>query len=166
MPYLAAFKMLPWKLIGVGAAIMAFGLLFATLRLEQAHSAKLKVQVERCSDARKADRASYERAQTDAKAKNIAEVKAIEARQEQVNAETKSKYANDLARVRAGGVRQDLAAPSSPAGKPGASGVPQTTCRADDANLCVSRARIVQAAEIELSRNALIDWVERQSEAK
>ena len=162
MPYLAAFKMLPWRLIGIAAAAMAFVLMFATLRLEQAQNVKLRAQIEKCADARQADRASYERAQADAKAKNIAEVKAIEARQEQINAETKSKYASDLARVRAGGVRQDLAAPSSPAGRPGASGAPQAACRSDDANVCISRANLMRAAEIELSRNALIDWVNKQ----
>jgi hypothetical protein len=115
-----------------------------------------------CREGRKQDRATYEQAQRDAKAKNDADVARIQAEQEKVNAEAKSRYNRDLRRLRNGGLRKDLAAPKGIAGQGGAPGVPQAACRDDAENLCVSRSLVMRAAEIELGRNALIDWINEQ----
>lgn len=41
----AALKSIPWKLIGVCAAAVAFALLYAALQAEKRHSAKLQARV-------------------------------------------------------------------------------------------------------------------------
>jgi hypothetical protein len=119
-----------------------------------------------CEKGRATDRSKYEQAQRDAQAKNRADVERIKAEQEKISAEQKSKYERDLARLRAGGVRKELApAPGSP-GPTGTPGVPQSACRADEQNVCVPRSIIMRAAEIELGRNALIDWINAQRGVK
>src|SRR3954470_13418810 len=51
---------------------------FVTIRGEKRHSAKVELQLRNCAKARAADRTAYERAQTEATAKNKAQVKAVE----------------------------------------------------------------------------------------
>jgi hypothetical protein len=115
-----------------------------------------------CREGRKQDRATYEQAQRDAKAKNDADVARIQAEQEKVNAEAKSRYNRDLRRLRNGGLRKDLAAPKGSAGCSEASANGKATAGADAEKLCVSRSDVVRVAEAELRLNALIDWVNEQ----
>jgi hypothetical protein len=151
-----------WKLIGLGLLLMALGIQTARLSHAKGNLEQAKINLNECREGRKQDRAAYEQAQRDAAAKNEAEVKRIETEQEQINAEAKSRYERDLARLRAGGLRKDLAAPPrDPRGpKAGSDGAP--ACRDDEQNLCVSRARVMQAGEIELKANSLIDWINEQ----
>jgi hypothetical protein len=109
-----------------------------------------------------ADRREYEQAQADAQAKNRADVERIKSEQEKISADQKSKYERDLARLRAGGLRPEFAAPPGSPGKPGTGPDAVATCRADEQNVCVPRTVLVQAGEIELARNALIDWINEQ----
>jgi hypothetical protein len=115
-----------------------------------------------CREARAKDRQTYEDAQKAAAAKNRAEVHRITTEQQRKTDAAKSQYERDLARLRAGGVRPEYTAPPGSPGKPGTGPNAEATCRADAENVCVPRSVIVQAAEIELGRNALIDWVEQQ----
>lgn len=151
-----------WKLA-------AFGILLALLAIQSVRLGHRANQLERaqinlneCREGRKQDRAAYEQAQKDAKAKNEAEVARIEADQEKVNAEAKSRYERDLARLRAGGLRKDLAAPKGNPGGPQAGSVPEAPGGADAEKLCVPRSDIMRAAEGELRLNNLIDWVNDQ----
>lgn len=91
---------------------------------------------------------------------NKEQVRRIEADQEKVNAKISSDYQRDLARLRAEFVRSK-AAQGNPAG-PKASPVPVPAGGADAENVCVPRSLILQAQELELGRNALIDWVNEQ----
>lgn len=151
-----------WKLA-------AFGILLALLAVQSVRLGHRSNQLEKSQFAlneyremRKQDRAAYEQAQRDAKAKNDAGVARIETEQEKVNADAKIRYERDLARLRAGGLRKDLAATSRNPGKPKAGPAPEAACRDDAENLCVSRARVMQAGEIELKANGLIDWINEQ----
>ncbi len=153
-----------WKLIGVGLLVVLLAL--QSFRVNSERKVKVKAQEAQVASeqARAEDRANYRNAQVAAAKMNDAQVATIEAKQEKISAEQKSNFDRDLARLRAGGVRQDLAAVSRPAGRAKAGSVPAPTCQSDDANVCVDRKVIVQAAEIELGRNALIDWINRQIE--
>jgi hypothetical protein len=121
---------------------------------------KAELQSER--DARVADRRKYREAQGEAQAKNRAQLERIKSEQEKISADQQSKYERDLARLRAGGVRKEFAAPPGSPGRPGTGPNAVSTCRADEQNVCVPRSVIVRAAEIELGRNALIDWINLQ----
>lgn len=151
-----------WKLaVGIGALI-ALAMLLALYRGEKRHSAKVEAQLVASVEARKADRVIYQTAQVAAQAKNEAQVARIETDQEKASAELKNDFDRDLARLRAGGVRQDLAAVGRATRSAQASGISAPACQPDGENMLVSRALIMQAAEIELGRNALIDWINRQ----
>src|SRR4249919_2712026 len=148
---------------GLGVILlMALGIQTVRLghRSNQLESAKFNLN--ECREGRKQDRAAYEQAQRDAAAKNEAGVKRIETEQEQINADAKSRYERDLARLRAGGLRKDLAAPKGSAGcaETGADG--KAAAGSDAEKLCVSRSDVMHAAEAELRLNALIDWINEQ----
>jgi len=150
-----------WKLAALG--LLALALAVQTVRLGHERNLldKARFNLNECHAGRIADRQAYEDAQRKARELNDAEVKRIEADQEKVNAESKSRYERDLARLRAGGLRKDLAAPRSTGG-PATGSVPQATCRDDEANVCVDRRKLLQAAENELTANALRDWIDDQ----
>jgi hypothetical protein len=162
MSIVLAFLRANWLLTLLIAALAVQTVRIEGLKIWPLSIAGLKTELQAEKNARRADRDTYARAQAEARAKNEAEVKRITDEQERKSAEAKSNYERDLARVRAGGVRKDLAAPSRNPGGSKAGTVPQAACRDDEQNLCVSRARVLQAAEIELGRNALIDWINEQ----
>lgn len=115
-----------------------------------------------CRTGRIEDRKAYEDAQRQASDQNKAEVARIKAEQESINEKARSDYQRDLARLRAGGLRKDIAAPQGSAGCAGTSSNGEAAAGADGENVCVSRSLLVRAAEIELGRNALIDWITEQ----
>jgi hypothetical protein len=158
----AALKALNWKLVGIGLLVLAIAV--QTLRLSAAENRaeRYKTALTAEKSARAADRRIYEQAQSQAKAKNAQQVQRIEAEQEKISAEQKSKYERDLARLRAGGLRKDLAAPQGASRGTKAGPVPETACKPDGENLLVDRSVLMRAAEIELARNALIDWINAQ----
>lgn len=165
MLQLAALKALPLKWIGL--ALLVAALVVQTARIDgfkfgPFQKDGLKVELADEKAARKADRKAYEEAQRQAQANNRAEVERIEKRQEEITDELRTKYQRDLDRLRAGGLRDEYKAPPGSPGKPGASSSPETACRADEQNVCVPRSVLVRAGEIELSRNALIDWINEQ----
>jgi hypothetical protein len=152
-----------WRTAAGIGALIALAVLFALYKGERRHSAKLQTQLTASIDGRKQDRASYVSAQAAAAALNKAQVATIEAQQEKVSAEQKSSYQRDLARLRASGVRQDLAAPVRVASGAKAGSVPAPACVSSREDVCVARARVLQGAESELAKNALIDWVNAQA---
>lgn len=91
---------------------------------------------------------------------NAEQVGRIKADQEKVNAKISSDYQRDLARLRAEFVRSKAAQGNSAGSKAGS--VPDATGGVDAENVCVPRSLILQAQELELGRNALIDWVNEQ----
>jgi hypothetical protein len=115
-----------------------------------------------CRQGRLDDREAYAQAQRDARAKNDSDVQRIVEQQERVNDEAKSRYQRDLDRLRNGGLRKDLAAPKGSAGCAETSANGKAAAGADGENVCVPRTLLVRAAEIELGRNALIDWINEQ----
>jgi hypothetical protein len=151
-----------WKLIGLGLLCLVLAVQTVRLGHRTNQRDEARIHLNECREGRKQDRETYEQAQRDAKAKNEAEVARIVSDQERVNAESKSRYERDRARLRAGGLRQDLAAPKGSTGSPQAGSDGEAACRDDAENLCVSRARVMQAGEIELKANSLIDWIEQQ----
>jgi hypothetical protein len=157
---LAALK--HWKLIGLGLLCLLLAVQTVRLGHRSNQLERAKINLNECREGRKADREAYAQAQRDAKAKNEAEVSRIEKEQEQISAEAKSRYQRDLDRLRNGGLRQDLAAPKGSAGCATASADGKAASGVDGENVCVPRSLLVQAAEIELGRNALIDWINNQ----
>ena len=114
--------------------------------------------------ARAADRQAYTKAQTDAAAKNKAQVAATEQQYKKVSDDERQAYLDDLAKLRADRLRQQAsAAPGSarPANPPQGS---SPTAGADGNGLPLSGADDVQekAAEIELRLMHLQNWVEQQ----
>ena len=156
------FPALPWRLIGIAAIGFLILALGVALKMERTQNAKLKAQITACVEARKADRATYEKAQAQAALQNKQQVDRIKGDQERVNDETKAKYERDLARLRAGGLRPEYAAPASPSQGSGTGPVPDATGGADAETVPVPRTVILQAAEGELRCNALIDWINSQ----
>jgi hypothetical protein len=121
-------------------------------------------QSDRCAEARKADRATYEAAQAEAARKNAEQVQKIEQKQQEKTDAAKRAYDADLARLRAGGVRQQgtPAAKGAP-GQPGASGVPSAPGGADGApQVCVSAPDALSSAETELRLWHLQQWIAEQ----
>ena len=151
-----------WKPIGIGLLVMLLAVQSVRLGNRTNQLEREKINLNECREGRKQDRAAYEQAQRDAKAKNEAEVARIEAEQEKINADAKSRYERDLSRLRAGGLRKDLAAPKGAAGCAEASAVPDPAKGTDAEVLCVSRSDVMRAAESELRLNGLIDWINEQ----
>ena len=162
MPAFALTALRHWKLIALGLLIAALAV--QTLRIDslkgKLESARTELKAEKAG--RIADRKSYEAAQRQAQEMNKAQVQQIERQQEQVTDELRTKYQRDLERLRNGGLRPEYTAPPGSPAKPGTPGVPETACRADAENVCVPRSVLVRAGEIELSRNALIAWINAQ----
>lgn len=155
-----AFKALPWKLIGYCALGMALVLMYAALRIEQAQNVKLKAQIEKCADARKADRATYEKAQADAKAKNLEDVRQREANQQRLNDETVSNLNARLERLRSE-LRQRASAPQGHPGQPGPPEAGSGSGAAEAPGVCLTPEEHVRAAENEERHDQLITLIER-----
>jgi len=113
--------------------------------------------------ARAADRQAYTKAQTDAAAKNKAQVAATEQQYKKVSDDERQAYLSDLAKLRADRVRQQRAsAPSGAAGSAGPSTPSAPAGGADGDGLHLSPDEHLQAQEIELRLMHLQDWVEKQ----
>src|SRR4249919_2000523 len=105
-----------WKALCLGLLLMALGIQTARLSHAKGNLETARINLRECRQGRIDDRKAYEDAQRKAHEANEAEVKRIENEQESINAEAKSRYERDLARLRAGGLRKDLAAPKGSAG--------------------------------------------------
>jgi hypothetical protein len=155
---------MPSAILSPALKYIAGGLLILTLALSVAlhierHSlAKAKERIVELNQLRAADRASYEAAQAKSQADNQAQVTKVKAQQEQISEKARSDYSRDLERLRVQARTNQGAA-----GSAGASGVPQTASGADAEKLCVPSGRLLQAQELELRNNALIDWVNGQA---
>jgi hypothetical protein len=150
-----------WQILCIGLFVAA-ALFYVQRNNARDDLDTARTNLNECREARKQDRLAYEDAQRKAHEANEAEVKRIETEQESINAEAKSRYERDLARLRAGGLRKDLAAPKGSAGCAEAGADGKAAAGVDGENVCVPRSLLVRAAEIELGRNALIDWINEQ----
>lgn len=160
----AALKAMPWKLIGFAAlGLFVVGLMLA-LNIERVQNGKLKAQIEQCTEARAADRRSYEGAQKLAAAQNQADVARIEKDQDHVTQEVERNLNARLAELRRQLVHSGQAAAiggprgQSPTGADGKSGAGI----AEAAGLCLATSELLSAAESEERHDRLIDWVEQQ----
>jgi FtsZ-interacting cell division protein ZipA len=141
---------------GLAIALLIF---IGLWKMEQRRGDKFERRVTELTELRKSDRASYEAAQREAKAKNEAEVRQIEERHEQISDRVRSDYRRDLERL-----RSQTKAPGSKTSGPGVSVVPETTGGADGADpLRLSPDQLLRAQELELQLKYLIEWVQRQS---
>ena len=158
-----AAKALPWKLIGFCALGMLVAGLFLALKLERTQNDKLKAQIEKCSEARRADRATYQRAQAEASLLNKAQVQRIEKKQQEITNEVSSDLNARLERL-----RRELSKPrpSAAGGSPGSAGAgPDGESRPgsdEEAGLCLAPDELLSAAESEERHDRLIDWIEKQ----
>lgn len=110
-----------------------------------------------------ADRKAYEDAQKKAAELNKAQVNRIVSEQEKINAEAKSRYQRDLERLRAGGLRKDIAAPQGSSGCSNPGAVPQAAAGVDGpAAMCVLREDLLRGAEVELRLLHLQEWIREQ----
>ena len=160
MPYLALLKGLPWKLIGIAGLALAFMLMFAALKMEKAHSAKLQNQIMRCTDQRTADRDAYFKAQADAKAMNLAQVKAVEQRQKGITDAVSKDLEARLVRLRYE-LRAKPATASGVARGADASGAAKpATSVANQAGMPLSPSDLLLAAEYEEKLDQWITWSE------
>jgi hypothetical protein len=124
---------------------------------------RAKINLNECREGRKADREAYERAQRQAQELNDAEVSRIVTEQDKINAETKSRYDRDLDRLRAGGLRKDLAAPPGSAGCSQASTDGKAAAGVDGpAAVCVLTEDLLRGAEVELRLLHLQNWIKEQ----
>ena len=152
-----AFRAFPWKTIGFAALGLALALMFAALKAERSHSAKLQAQIEKCAEARKADRSAYESAQSKAKADNLIQVRKIEEQQRGINDEVTRDLNARLERLRSE-LRQ-----SAPKGAPGSAGPSQGGGGAGapgEAGVCLAPEEFLRAAESEERHDQLITLIE------
>lgn len=155
-------KLNMWQLLCI-ALFAASALFYVQRNNARDDLGTARANLNECRQGRIDDRKAYEQAQRDAQVKNDADVSRIVGEQEKVNAEAKSRYERDLARLRSGGVRKDLAAPPGSAGcaEAGADGKAAAGVDGTD-QLCVSRSLILRGAEIELQLMHLQDWINDQ----
>lgn len=163
MTWLLKLKALPWGMIGIAALGMFVAGLMLALKLERTQNGKLKAQIEKCSEARRADRATYERAQAEAALKNKAQVQRIEKKQQEITDEVSSDLTARLERLRRElRDKRPSAAGGSP-GRAGAGSVPAAPGGVDEAaGLCLAPGELLSAAESEERHDRLIDWIEKQ----
>ena len=162
MPAFALTALRHWKLIGLGLLCLLLAVQTVRLGHRTNQLERAKINLNECREGRKADRQAYADAQRKAAELNKAEVERIVTEQERRSAEDKNRYQRDLNRLRNGGLRKDLAAPQGSAGCAAASADGKAASGVDGENVCVSRSLLMRAAEIELARNALIDWINNQ----
>jgi hypothetical protein len=136
---------------------------FISIRADHREIAKLKSQISKCAQARKADQDAYRKAQSDAAVKNKAQVEHVKAEQEKINEDVATKYERDLARLRAGNVRNGPA-PSGPTSHPGPPDAGKAPSGIGGQVVSLPGPELLRAQEIELQLNALIDWVNGQSQ--
>ena len=158
----AGLRAIPWKLVGFAALGLALALMFAALKAERSHSAKLQAQIEKCAEARKADRAAYESAQAKAKADNLIQVRKIEEQQRERTDAIQSRWDADRARLAELMRVKGTAAPKGPTGPAGSPAVPGTAGGPDDAQVCIPEGDALSAAENELKLFYLQEWVREQ----
>lgn len=164
---------IPATVFGALAALFAIIAIVQTVQLDGFlwfDGAKDKLEksernLSECREGRKQDRANYVQAQRDAKARNEAEVQRIESEQQRITHDIQARYDRDLERLRAERLRKQ-SAPQSVARGSQAGPVPGAAPGADGQDVSVPRSELLRceddAAEIELGRNALIDWVNQQ----
>ena len=144
---------------GLAIALLIF---IGLWKMEQRRGDKFERRVTELTELRKSDRASYEAAQREAKAKNLAEVRQIEERQKEITDNAKDSYARDLAELRR--LRSQTKAPGSKTSGPGVSVVPETTGGADGADpLRLPPEELLRAQELELQLMHLQRWIQEQA---
>jgi hypothetical protein len=119
-----------WQLGCLGLALFAFVQHFE-IAAGKRHSAKVEKQLSQCVSARHADRESYARAQADAQAQNKAHVIKVEQQYQRNSDDERQAYLSDLAKLRAGRVRQQNPAPRGDSNSAGPSPAPAPTEGAD-----------------------------------
>lgn len=147
-------KLNVWQLLLI-ASLLIGGVQTLRLHSEQRHNVKLEAQLSKEVAARQADRDAYQKAQTDAKAQNIAQVQEVERQYQRNSDNERQAYLSDRAKLIA--YYDGLRAHRAPQGSPGAA--PSSPDRpagagADGNGLQVPPADDLQtrqdAAEIEL----------------
>lgn len=122
------------------------------------HAAKVEAQLTACTAARKADQASYAKAQADAAAANKAHVDTENKLREQINEKSHSDFVSQRDSLRAqSGAAQGAASAA------GISQVPHAAPGTPPEAMSLPPAELLRAQETELQLNALIDWVLQQS---
>ena len=156
---LAALKQLPWRLIGWCALGFTFAALLLALRMEQLQNGKLKAQLHECTVGRQADRTSYQAAQTQAAELNRAHVETENKLREQINEASRHSFVADRDRL-----RSQSGAAKGPASAAGVSEVPHAAPGTPSEVVSLPPAELLRAQETELQLNALIDWINQQSQ--
>jgi hypothetical protein len=151
-----------WQIM-FGVALLLAGIQTLRLWSEQRHAHKIEAQLSKSEAARKADRDAYTKAQSDAAAKNKAQVAKIEQQQQKVTDDVEARYRADLARLRSERVRSGDAANQRPAGGSGSGQAGATPSGSGGQAVPLSGPELLQARETELQLNALIDFVLNQS---
>jgi hypothetical protein len=142
------FPALPWRLIGIAAIGFLILALGVALKMERTQNAKLKAQIAACVEARKADRATYERAQVEAALANKRQVEKIEQQQQDITNEVSSDLHARLERLRRE-LRAQGSAPDGAPGSPGAGPIPEAPGGADGQAVCLAPDKFLRAAENE-----------------
>jgi hypothetical protein len=149
-----------WQLVSLALAGLALLLLFQ--RNDARHdAAKWQKQYTAEHTARLTDRATYQKAQADAKARNQADIQKTEQRQKEISDARVSDLNARLERI-ARELRDNPAAKGS-AGRAPLPKTGDTPCRAyDPAWLCLSPADRLRAAQNEERHDQLITWNQQQ----
>lgn len=157
---------LPRILTIAGVALV---ILFAFLwQAERAKSARLHGQVRELTMLREQDARDVQSASIQAQQEQRAIIAKVSAEQNKVTEGVRHEYLQELADLRrVYSLRLQGKAATNPgiSGEGGTNSVPVATAGIDDANLCLSAGDLLSAQEIELARNALIEWVQRQAKA-
>jgi hypothetical protein len=126
------------------------------------HLADARAALTHEKDGRRADRATYERAQAEAALKNKAQVQRIQTEQERINEEVSRDLHSRLERLRHE-LRQKAPAAGGSSQGPGAGADGKAAGGADGAaGLCLAPSELLRAAENEERHDQLIQWIERQ----
>lgn len=147
---LLLFRAAPWVII---LALTAWSLRLNDLRDRYQHLWHAE------QSGRAADRSAYQTAQRQAQLENEKHVEQENRLRKEITDANRSTYLAERDRLR----REANGTPQSPASPTQAAGVPDPAQGADGENVCVSRSLLLQAKELELSRNYLIDWLNGQA---
>jgi hypothetical protein len=158
-----AFRAFPWKTIGFAALGLMLASALIALKIERSTSAKLSAQIEKCVEARKADRSAYEKAQAQAKADNLIQVRKIETEQKAKSDAIQSRWDADRARLAELMRVKGTTTVKGPAGPAGSPAVPGTSGGSDGAGaVCIPEGDALSAAENELKLFYLQEWLREQ----
>lgn len=155
--------LVPWKLylLGIVSAVT-----IATITLQQQHITRLQNSLQLQLEGRRADRATYAKAQAEATVKNLEDVRKAEAKQEQISKERSIEYQAGLADLRTR--YQRLLSNSPTKDTPGSSSLPKAPSAPSGPDgtdeLLLPSERLLRAQEIELQLMELQRWNREQAE--